>query len=392
VDWLIEQSQDEPNIAISFFGGEPLLNFSLIKKVVPYARENANKANKKVSFNIVTNGTLLDDKNIHYFKENGVVVHVSFDGPKEIQDLQRPFKNGKGSYDATLPRLKKLLSALPESRCHAVVYDSSDIEQLRESLTAIGFSELHFMVPSTLSAEMPSASKGPTSGEELPKCNGQALGTYLGSNAAQKIPEVQVSTLDQQGVADRDHKDMMLRLETMADDLLAYIQQRDLRYFDKFARPYIRNRYRRMLKQMITGTKIHFPDCGAGRKFMAVSCEGQVYPCHRFVGMEELTVGDVENGTLDRDPYVEGDAEICDECKGCHAKYFCAGGCYYENFSATGSAFEPDTEYCRLMKRMTELVAATYARLTHEEKNFVIDGLNAVAIEAEKPSCPLDMF
>ena len=115
VDWLIEKSEKYMDLSISFFGGEPLLNYELIKKVVSYSKKKGKEKNKRFKYSITTNGTLLNDKIINYFKENKFSVVFSFDGPKEIQDKNRPCNDSKkSSYNMAVEHLPKLLTEIHE--------------------------------------------------------------------------------------------------------------------------------------------------------------------------------------------------------------------------------------------------------------------------------------
>ncbi len=145
VDWLIEQSGKVKELRINFFGGEPLLNFPLVQDVLEYALERGRACGKQFEFDITTNGSLLDDEKIAFFKEHDIVPMVSIDGPKELQDRQRPFKNGKGSYDVIAPRIRNLLSVLPESACRATLIGNSDPVAVDNALQKMGFAQRYII-------------------------------------------------------------------------------------------------------------------------------------------------------------------------------------------------------------------------------------------------------
>jgi len=133
VDWLIERSGKKRKIHVSFFGGEPFLKFPMMKAVTEYAQRRVREVNKAVDFHAATNATLLDDEKIAFIKEHGISVMVSFDGPREIQDAQRPFANGKGSYDVTVPKIKKLLGKCPKTPAHAVITAHTDPQLVKNA-------------------------------------------------------------------------------------------------------------------------------------------------------------------------------------------------------------------------------------------------------------------
>jgi uncharacterized protein len=134
VDWLVAKSGRTKQVRICFFGGEPLLNLRLIEQVVPYARKRAEQAGKEVGFGITTNASLLDDEQIEFLRKHEIKPYVSFDGPKEIQDRQRPFKNGKGSYDAVVGRIRELMKVLPQAECRVTLVGDSDVAEIESAL------------------------------------------------------------------------------------------------------------------------------------------------------------------------------------------------------------------------------------------------------------------
>ena len=144
VDWLIEQSGKIKKLAITFFGGEPLMNFPLMKEIVDYTKSVKKEKEKEFTFDIITNLSLLDEEKLIFLKENKITPLVSFDGAKEIQDKQRPLKNKKcSSYDTTLPKIKKLLSVIPDVPCRATLLEDTDPAKIRETLLEISFSKIH---------------------------------------------------------------------------------------------------------------------------------------------------------------------------------------------------------------------------------------------------------
>jgi len=256
VDWLIEQSGKQKKIHLGFFGGEPLLNFPMMQAVAQYTvKKRVREINKKVNFHTTTNATLLDDEKIAFIKKYDISVLVSFDGPREIQDVQRPFADGKGSYDVAVPQIKKL------------------------------------------------------------KSNSQLF----------------------QGVL-----------------------------------------------SLLHNTKRRYP-CGAGLGMAAVSCSGDIYLCHRFVGIDSYKLGNIFNNDLDRQKYHKSPVTFVEKCSKCFAKYYCVGGCKHDNVGSCGSVFEPSEDMCRLKCRETELAAYITCLLTDEDRTFLAE----YEIIPDKP-CPFD--
>jgi uncharacterized protein len=343
VDWLIEQSEGKKKLAMAFFGGEPLLNFTLMKEVVQYALKRGNESGKEFDFRLTTNATLLDDEKIAFLKEHKINPLVSFDGPKELQDTQRPFQNGKGSYDAIMPKIKKLLEVLPESECRATIVGNTDPLAVDNFLHEIGFGATSLLVASRSLFD-----------EEHDRCLSEGA-----------LPR------------------MLNRAETEARDLREAIKARDTDKLKKLKRSGLRTG---SLEAFVNGQKKLFP-CGAGRASVAVSCSGDVYLCHRFVGSEDYKLGDIFSGDLKREIYQTSPLKFQNKCANCFAQYICAGGCYHDNLGKTGSIFEPNEDMCVLIRRSVELAAVICSQLNEDDKTY-LDSEEIIS----KKQCPFDLF
>jgi uncharacterized protein len=330
VDWLLEQSGKAKKINIVFFGGEPFLNFSLMKKVVEYAEQKTTELDKIVGFSVTTNATLLDDDKISFIKEHNIHVVISIDGPKKIQDIQRPFADGKGSYDVILPKIKKLLKVLPEACSHAVLLDDKNAHIVKNALREIGFDGI------TIAPASASLFDKDTSNSEK---------------------------------ADRKSDYMLNELEIEANAWLHFIKSRDSKSLKNLMKS--SELYECLMAFLNNRKKIHA--CGAGLKFVAVSCSGDIYLCHRFVGIDNYKLGNVFNKCIDREKYQESPINWIEECTGCFAKYYCAGGCKHDNASSCNSAFKPPKDMCCLRRRETELAAATISMLDNNDRAFLTE-------------------
>lgn len=341
VDWLIEQSGKVKKINISFFGGEPFLNFSLIKKVVEYAETRVIALEKEVGFNVTTNGTLLDDEKITFIKEHNIKVMISIDGPREIHDMQRPFANGKGSYDTIFPKIKKLLEVSPETRAHAVLVDDTKTHIIRNALKEIGFSEVSILPASASLFDDESAK----------------------TKRARELDGV------------------LNDVELEAEAWLRHTKSRNSEALKNLMSS--AQLFQGLLSFLHNKKKQHA--CGAGIKFVGVSCSGDIYLCHRFVGMDDYKLGNVFVKYLDREKYQESPVTQMKECTNCFARYYCAGGCKHDNAGSCGSAFKPSEDICRLKRREVELAAATVCMFDDKDRAF----LNEYKVFPPKP-CPLD--
>lgn len=343
VDWLIEQSGKVKKIHVGFFGGEPFLNFPLMKAVVKYAQKRVQETEKEVAFYTTTNATLLDDEIIAFIKEHNVSFMISFDGPKEIQDLQRPFVSGKGSYDIIVPKIKKLLKVLPKTPGHAVITANTDPQMVINALQEIGFMEVSF-IPVSISL----------------------FGSESDITKSCRITENVLRLMEQESEA-------WIRLTKNRDieslkNLISYSQL-----------------YHGLILFM-HNSKRYFP-CGAGLGFVGVSCSGDVYLCHRFVGIDRYKLGSVFQKNLNREEYQKSPITItCNEtCTDCFAKYYCAGGCKHDNEGSCGFIFRPSEDMCKLRRREVELAAYITSIFDHKDRDFLFE----YKVIPHKP-CPLD--
>lgn len=341
VDWLIKQSGDMKSIRIIFFGGEPLLNFSLIKAVVEYVGERTRDAGKKVEFSITTNGTLLNDAIINFLKEYQFAISISFDGLKELQDAQRPYSTGSGSYDSIVPNIKKLLKVLPQASGHAVIMGNTSPDIVTDALQEIGFTRA--------SAVMNSLSLFTTEQENIPPL--------------------------------RDTSTMVADLYEEAGTWLRLIDNRDYPSLKKLIG---RGSLYKALLSLLHNTKKNY-FCGAGRGLLAVSPSGDTYLCHRFVGMDEFILGNIDNLVLDNEIYHQSPVETNEKCKVCFARFYCGGGCKHDNASSCGSVFKPDERMCHVKRQELELAAVIVSQLTAEDLTYLVKE----KIFPMKP-CPFD--
>lgn len=318
IDWFIEQSEKEKKLSVSFFGGEPLLNFPLIKKTISYCEEKEKECNKKFEFFITTNGTLLSDEIISYGKEKNIGFLISFDGPKDIQDYNRPSKEGDfSSYDEAVRGIKKLLSEIPKVNVRATIYGDSDVEYVTDFLSDMGFETYHFV----------KASESPhnTSSEKINMASTEKIITYHRKKGKEIVEAVKKRDVD---------KIKKLKLS---------------RFFHKY-----------ILREPV-GRKNFF--CGAARNYGAVSASGDVYPCHRFVGLKEYKIGNIYSNDLSRDDHLKPLVFTVEKCIKCPVKYFCGGNCINEHMGASGSIFEPSEDVCRIARTLSEMAVYVSAEL-----------------------------
>ncbi len=339
VDWMIEQSGKMKKVHIGFFGGEPFLRFPLMKSIVEYAGEKVTEAGKTVDFHLTTNGTLLDDEKIAFIKEHNINAMISFDGTKELQDTQRPYANGEGSYDCTVPKIKKLLEAVPETPGHAVIVGDTDPLIVKEAMKKIGFKSISVMPAS------------------------RSLFTEDRTKAARDT----VNVLQEM---EKETKTWINLIRARDSQALKTLKDRGALYYG-------------IMTLLHNSKKRHA--CGAGLGLVGVSYAGDVYLCHRFVGQEEYKLGSVFEKHLNREAYQKSPLTVNRLCASCFAKYYCGGGCKHDNLGACGSVSEPSEDMCRLRHRELELSATVTSRLVDEDRAFLVKE----DIFPPKP-CPFD--
>jgi uncharacterized protein len=342
VDWLIKNSENMKIIRIVFFGGEPLLNFPLIKSVVAYAKDKTQKEGKKATFAITTNGTLLDDDIISFLEEHKINALLSFDGTKELQDNQRPYASGKGSYDTIVPKIKKLLEVAPQTTGHSVIMGNTSPEIVKDALQEIGFSRV--------SAIMNSQSLFTKEEEE----KGLIRNTERTFHVLEEEREVWSKLIKAQDISS------LKRLVGRS------------------------NLYGALLSALNNSKKTYF--CGAGRSMVSVTPSGDIYLCHRFVGLDEYKIGSLDSNQLELNDFSQSPVETNSICKECSARYYCGGGCKHDHVSATRNINIPEENMCNIKRHELKQAMSIVEDLSPEEKSWLIKE----RIFPPKP-CPLDL-
>ena len=304
LDFLMDHSGTRRNLEVDFFGGEPLMNWDVVKQLVAYARSVEKERGKNFRFTLTTNGMLIDDDVIDFCNREMSNVVLSLDGRKEIHDRTRVDYAGNGSYDRIVPKFQKMVAARGDKEyymrgtfTHANPEFTKDLFHMADDL---GFTQLS-MEPVVCAPDDPSC----LTKEDL------------------EIVKEQYEILA---------KDM-LRREKEGHPITFYHYMLDLT-----GGPCV---YKR-----ISG-------CGSGTEYMAVTPWGDLYPCHQFVGEEKYKLGDIWNGVTNTD--LREDFRSCNayarpECADCWAKLYCSGGCAANAFHATGSirgVYEPGCELFR---------------------------------------------
>jgi len=306
LDFLAANSGNRKNVEVDFFGGEPLLNFDVIKKAVAHGREIEKEGRKKFHFTITTNGTLLDDEIIDYINENMDNVVISLDGRKEVNDAMRYDRRGHGSYSRIVPLARKLVE-----RRNGKQYF------IRGTFTAknLDFAEDVFHIAGLGFKEI-------------------SIEPVVGTGDALHLTEKHIQVI-------------LDEYDKLAKRYLDYkASGNDLRFYhfniNLYDGPCV---HRRVLA------------CGAGFEYLAVSPEGYLYPCHQFVGHEEFILGSVDKGIQNDDMvslFKNCNIMTKDECRSCWAKYFCSGGCHANAYFSNGNIQKPNELACVLQRKRIE--------------------------------------
>ncbi|MBQ5765039.1 MAG: thioether cross-link-forming SCIFF peptide maturase [Clostridia bacterium] len=306
-DWLIENSGTRKNLEVDFFGGEPLMNFEVVKQLVAYARSIEKQKGKNFRFTLTTNGLLIDDDVIEFANKEMSNVVLSLDGRKEIHDRYRVDYNGVGSFDKIVPKFQKLVKARGGKNYYmrgTFTHANPDFLKDIEVMLDLGFNELS-MEPVVCAAGDPS--------ELTPEDITVVMEQY------EKLAE------------------LMLKKQKEGKPFTFYHYMIDLT-----GGPCI---YKR-----ISG-------CGSGTEYMAVTPWGDLYPCHQFVGKEEFKLGNIYDGVTNlavQNSFKECNVYARKECADCWARLYCSGGCAANAYNATGSVKGIYKTGCDLFKKRME--------------------------------------
>ena len=320
LDFLIENSGTRKNLEVDFFGGEPLMNFQVVKDLVAYARSIEQEKGKRFRFTLTTNGVLVDDDVIEWANQECSNVVLSLDGRKEVHDRFRVDYAGNGSWEKIVPKFQKFVQARGGKDYYmrgTFTHNNPDFLKDIQQMLDLGFTELS-MEPVVCAAGDPSA----LTEEDLPI--------------------------------------VMEQYEELAELMLER---------DREGRPFTFYHY---MIDLTGGPCIYkrISGCGSGTEYMAVTPWGDLYPCHQFVGEERFRLGNIWDGVTNTE--VQGEFAACNvyahpECRDCWARLYCSGGCAANAYHATGSVTGVYEYGCKLFrKRMECAIMVAVARALGE--------------------------
>ena len=307
LDFLIANSGSRRNLEVDFFGGEPLMNWQVVKQLVEYGRSQEKIHNKHFRFTLTTNGVLLNDEIMEFCnREMGNVV-LSLDGRKEFNDKMRPFRNGSGSYDLIVPKFRKFADSRDQANYY--VRGTFTRNNLDFSRDVLHFADLGFKQMS--------------------------------------IEPVVASPDKPYAIREEDLPTILQEYDILAKEYVK--RHKEGRGFQFFHFMIDLNQGPCVAKRL--------SGCGSGTEYLAVTPWGDLYPCHQFVGQEDFLLGNVDQGitnTKVRDEFKLCNVYAKDKCRDCFARFYCSGGCAANSYNFHGSITDAYDIGCEMEKKRVE--------------------------------------
>ncbi len=316
LDFLIANSGNREHLEVDFFGGEPLMNWDVVKRLVEYGRSQEEKHHKKFRFTLTTNGVLLNDEIMEFCNKEMSNVVLSLDGRKEVNDHMRPFRNGKGSYDLIVPKFQKF-AELRGDKDYFVrgTFTNKNLD--------FGEDVLHY--------------------------------ADLGFKKVSMEPVVAEPSEDY-AIREEDLPQILAEYDRLAAE---YVKRH------KEGRGFTFFHFMVDLKQGPCVAK-RLSGCGSGTEYLAVTPWGDLYPCHQFVGKEEFLLGNVDTGvtnTAIRDEFKLCNVYAKEKCRDCFARFYCSGGCAANSYNFHGSITDAYDIGCEMQKKRIECAVMIKAAL-----------------------------
>ena len=319
LDFLIANSGSRHNLEVDFFGGEPLMNWQVVKDLVAYGREQEKIHNKKFRFTLTTNGVLLNDEVMEFCnKEMGNVV-LSIDGRKEVHDFMRPFRKGAGSYDLILPKFQKFAESRNQDKYYVrgtFTHHNLDFSQDVLHLADLGFKQI-------------------------------------------SVEPVVADPSEEYALREEDLPKIMEEYDLLAKEMIK--REKEGKGFNFF----------HFMIDLTGGPCVYkrLSGCGSGTEYLAVTPWGDFYPCHQFVGEEEYLMGNVDEGITR--PDIQKDFGCCNvytkpACKDCFARFYCSGGCAANGYHAHKDIRSNYEIGCELQRKRVECAIMIKAALAED--------------------------
>ena len=307
LDFLVANSGNRVNLEVDFFGGEPLMNWQVVKDLVAYGRSLEEPNNKKFRFTLTTNGVLLDDEVMEFANKEMANIVLSIDGRKEINDRMRPFRGGQGSYDVIVPKFRKVAESRGQERYYVRgTFTRNNLDFSRDvlHLADLGFRQI-------------------------------------------SVEPVVAGPEDDYAIREEDLPALREEYDRLAAEMIKRKKEGEGFNFFHFM---IDLEGGPCVAKRLSG-------CGSGTEYLAVTPWGDLYPCHQFVGNEDFLMGNVEEGVLRtdiRDVFKGCNVYAKEKCRKCFAKFYCSGGCAANAYNFHGNINEAYDVGCELERKRVE--------------------------------------
>ncbi len=307
IDFLIKSSGSRKNLEVDFFGGEPLMNFDVVKGIVEYARSVEKEAGKNFRFTITTNGILFNDEIQQYINDNMHNVVLSIDGRKDVHDRMRPRAGGQGSYDSIVPKFQKLADSRNQTDYYVRgTFTRYNLDFAKDvlHLADLGFKQI-------------------------------------------SVEPVVAADSEPYSIREQDLPVIFDEYEKLALEILE--RRKNGQWFNFFHFMIDLTGGPCVVKRMV--------GCGSGTEYLSVTPTGDLYPCHQFVGMEQFKMGHVDTGVTM--PETRKRFEGCNvytkpKCRECWARFYCSGGCVANSYNAHGDLITPYEIGCEMQRKRIE--------------------------------------
>lgn len=307
LDFLVANSGSRINLEVDFFGGEPLMNWQVVKELVEYGRSLEEPNNKKFRFTLTTNGVLLNDEILEFANREMANIVLSIDGRKEIHDKMRPFRGGQGSYDLIVPKFQKVAESRGQERYYVRgTFTRNNLDFSRDvlHLADLGFKQI-------------------------------------------SVEPVVAGPEDDYAITEADLPALMEEYDRLAMEMVK--RRKEGKGFNFF----------HFMIDLEGGPCVakRLSGCGSGTEYLAVTPWGDLYPCHQFVGNEKFLMGNVEEGVLRTD--IRDEFKCCnvyakEKCRKCFAKFYCSGGCAANAYNFHGNINDAYDVGCELERKRVE--------------------------------------
>ena len=319
LDFLVANSGNRRNLEVDFFGGEPTMNFDVVKELVRYGRSLEGPHNKNFRFTLTTNGVLLNDDIMEFANQEMANVVLSIDGRKEVNDYMRPTRNGKGSYDLIVPKFQKFAELRNQTNYYVrgtFTHHNLDFSEDVIHLADLGFKQI-------------------------------------------SVEPVVAPPEESYAIREEDLPQLLEEYDKLAKEIIK--REKEGRGFNFF----------HFMIDLTQGPCVakRLSGCGSGTEYLAVTPWGDLYPCHQFVGMDEFKLGDVWQGIQAEE--IRDEFKLCnvyakEKCRNCFARFYCSGGCAANSYNFHGSILDAYDIGCELQKKRIECAIMIKAALADQ--------------------------